>query len=97
MCDNMKNFNWKVRFSKDNLLFIIRFAFAVFSPALAYMALEPTDLSTFEGLANFIMGILTNPYLIGLTIFNAINLLPDPTTKGLSDSEIVLNKKSVKD
>jgi phi LC3 family holin len=92
----MKNFNWKVRFSKDNLLFILRFAFAVISPALAFLALEPTDLGTWEGLGNFFMAILSNPYLIAITVLNAVNLLPDPTTKGFTDSEIVLNKTSVK-
>ncbi|MRB55682.1 holin, partial [Bacillus thuringiensis] len=31
------------------------------------------------------------------TAVNAINLIPDPTTPNLSDSERVLNKTSVKD
>lgn len=92
----MKKINWKVRFSKDNIFFILRFAFAVISPALAYLALQPTDLSTWEGLGNFIMAILSNPYLIGITILNAVNPMFDPTTKGLADSELALSKKSVK-
>lgn len=92
----MKKINLKVRFSKGNMLFILRFAFAVISPALAYLALEPTDLSTWEGLGSFILDILSNPYLMAITVLDAVNLIPDPTTPGFTDSEIVLNKKSVK-
>lgn len=93
----MKNFNWKVRFSKDNLLFIVRFVFAVLSPALTYLALQPTDLGSWEGLGNFVMNIVSNPYLLGITIVNAVNLLPDPTSKGLGDTELVMNRTSVKE
>ncbi|MRB67738.1 holin, partial [Bacillus thuringiensis] len=45
----MKNINWKVRFSKDNVLFWVRFGIAVLAPALAYLTLEPQDLSTWQG------------------------------------------------
>lgn len=93
----MKNINWKVRFSKDNILFWVRFAIAVLAPAMAYLALDPQDLSTWNGLMNFLTAILANPYLIGITIVNALNLVPDSTTPGLGDSERVLNKTSVKD
>ena len=34
---------------------------------------------------------LSNPYLVGLTVINALNMFPDPTTKGLSDSERALS------
>lgn len=93
----MKNINWKVRFSKDNILFWVRFAIAVLAPAMAYLALDPQDLSTWDGLIKFLTAIVANPYLIGITIVNALNLIPDPTTPSLSDSERVLNKTSVKD
>lgn len=93
----MKNINWKVRFSKDNILFWVRFVIGVITPALAYLALEPQDLSTWQGLTDFLMSVLSNPYLLALTAVNAVNLIPDPTTPNLSDSERVLNKTSVKD
>lgn len=93
----MKNINLKVRFSKDNILFWVRFAIAVIAPALAYLALEPQDLSTWQGLADFLLSVVSNPYLLAITAVNALNLIPDPTTPSLGDSERVLNKKSVKD
>lgn len=93
----MKNINWRVRFSKDNILFWIRFIIGVITPALAYLALEPQDLSTWQGLTDFLISVISNPYLLALTAVNAVNLIPDPTTPSLSDSERVLNKTSVKD
>lgn len=93
----MKNINWKVRFSKDNVLFWVRFGIAVLAPALAYLTLEPQDLSTWQGVIDFLVSVVSNPYLLALTAINAINLIPDPTTPNLSDSERVLNKTSVKD
>lgn len=93
----MKNINLKVRFSKDNILFWVRFAIAVIAPALAYLALEPQDLSTWQGLADFLLSVVSNPYLLAITAVNALNLIPDPTTPSLGDSERVLNKTSVKD
>lgn len=93
----MKNINWRVRFSKDNILFWVRFIIGVITPALAYLALEPQDLSTWKGLTDFLMSVVSNPYLLALTFVNAVNLIPDPTTPNLSDSELVLNKTSVKE
>ena len=29
---------------------------------------------------------VNNPYLVGLTIVNILNIIPDPTTKGFGDS-----------
>lgn len=93
----MNKINLKVRFSKDNVLFWVRFAIAVLAPAMAYLTLEPQDLSTWQGLMNFFLSVISNPYLIGITVVNALNLIPDPTTPSLGDSERVLNKTSIKD
>lgn len=87
------NINWKVRFSRDNMLFIVRFISALFIPVLVAMDLELKDLNTWAALRVTILDFLANPYLIGLVILNAINILPDPTTKGLSDSEQALQYK----
>ncbi|EAG8700710.1 holin [Listeria monocytogenes] len=85
--------NWKVRFNKKNLTFIARFLAALIVPILAYMGLEVTDFTSWDSVGDLLISFITNPYLIGLTVFNAINLIPDPTTSGLSDSELVKNKK----
>ncbi|EPM2572223.1 phage holin [Listeria monocytogenes] len=84
--------NWKIRFSKKNLTFIFRFIAALVVPVLAYMGLEATDFTNWESVGDLLISFVTNPYLIGLTIFNAVNLIPDPTTKGISDSKLAQNK-----
>lgn len=83
--------NWKVRFSKHNLTFIIRFIGALLVPVLAYLGINFEDLNSWERLGNMLLNFISNPFLIGLTIVNAINLIPDPTTKGISDSERALS------
>lgn len=92
----MKNFNWKVRFSKDNMLFVLRFVGALAIPVLAYLGLELKDLTSWEMLGEVLINFISNPYLLILTFANAVNMTIDPTTKGIKDSEIVLNKDSVK-
>ncbi|MFC5541579.1 phage holin [Ureibacillus suwonensis] len=82
--------NWKVRFSKDNLTFIIRFIGALLIPVLGYLGIKYEDINSWEKLLDVLIGFISNPYLIGLTIVNAINLIPDPTTRGLSDSKRAL-------
>nr|WP_246119135.1 phage holin [Alkalibacterium putridalgicola] len=36
---------------------------------------------------NVIKEFFSNPYLFSITVFNAINLIPDPTTDGIGDSQ----------
>ncbi|MBF0778193.1 phage holin [Streptococcus cuniculi] len=79
--------NWKIRFTKQNKAFISRFALAVIVPVLAYLGLKFEDLTSWQAVGKVLLDFVANPYLIGLAIVNAINILPDPTTAGLSDSE----------
>ena len=87
----MKNINWKVRFNKDNITFIIRFVAALIIPVLAYLGLEVTDLTSWKLTGDVLLQFISNPFLIGLTVINALNMIPDPTTKGITDSEKALN------
>lgn len=85
----MKRINWKVRMK--NPLFWVEVGLAVISTALVYNSLEPQDLTSWNGLGNLLVGIISNPYLLfmcGVSVFNAIN---DPTTKGLKDSNNAIN------
>lgn len=83
--------NWRVRFSKKNITFIIRFLAALLIPILAYMGLRFEDLTTWAMVWNVVLQFISNPFLVGLTVLNAINILPDPTTEGISDSKQALN------
>ena len=87
----MKNINWKVRFNKGNLTFIIRFVAALIIPVLAYLGLEVTDLTSWKLIGDVLLQFISNPFLLGLTVINALNMIPDPTTKGITDSDKALN------
>ena len=82
--------NWKVRFSKDNVSFLIRFVLSILIPILVYFGLETKDLTSWGIVWELFIKFISNPYLIFLSIFNGLNILFDPTTKGLSDSEKAL-------
>lgn len=92
----MKKINWKVRFNRNNMTFIFRFIVAVFMPILVYFGLEVTDLTEWSIVWGVLLKALSNPYVVGMSLFNAINVLFDPTTKGLSDSERALEYTEIK-
>ena len=82
--------NLKVRFNKNNMTFIIRFLGALVVPVLAYMGVKFEEINSWVGLFNVLKDFVSNPYLVVLTLVNAINLLPDPTTPGVKDSDKAL-------
>lgn len=82
--------NWKIRFSKNNLTFIFRFVAALLIPILAYMGLNFEDFTTWAVVWTVFLQFISNPFLVILTVINAINIVPDSTTKGLSDSNRAL-------
>ncbi|MCW6661895.1 phage holin [Aerococcaceae bacterium NML201209] len=83
----MNKINWKVRFNKKNIAFLIRFLVALGIPVLTYLGLKAEDLTTWQTVGNVLVQFISNPFLIGLTVVNAFNMVPDPTTQGLGDSE----------
>lgn len=93
----MPNINWKVRFTRKNIMFLFRFFAALFLPILAYLGLNYESLTTWPMVWDVIVRFISNPYLIGLTIFNAVNVIPDPVVKGLSDSSSALRYATPKE
>lgn len=88
--------NWSIRFKK-NATFIIRTIISLVIPILTYLGIKETDLTTWEMIVKLFVSFITNPYLVFLTIVNFINLIPDPTSTGISDSDYAMTKKSPKD
>lgn len=86
----MNKINWKVRFSKDNIMFIVRFVGALAIPVLAYLGLELKDLTSWNMVLDVLVNFISNPYLVILTVINALNMTIDPTTKGITDSDKAL-------
>ena len=85
--------NWKVRFNFKNKTFLLRVAFALALPILAYFNLKMEDLVSWGVIFDLLGKFFANPYLLGLTIVNILNIIPDPTTSGISDSKRALDYK----
>lgn len=77
--------NLKVRLR--NPVFIAQLILAILTPILAYAGLTFQDLTSWEALANILIGAIRSPYVLGLIAVSVWNALNDPTTKGISDSE----------
>ena len=89
--------NWKVRFNLKNKTFLLRVAFALVLPILAYFNLNLEDLVSWGVIFGLLGKFFSNPYLVGLTIVNILNIIPDPTTKGLTDSKQALEYENPKE
>lgn len=83
--------NWSIRFNAKNKVFLYRVALAIALPILTYFGINFQDLTSWDAVFNLFGKFVSNPYLVGLTIVNILNIIPDPTTKGLSDSERALS------
>ena len=89
--------NWKVRFNFKNKTFLLRVAFALALPILANYNLKLQDLVSWGVILDLLGKFFANPYLVGLTIVNILNIIPDPTTKGLTDSKQALGYENPKE
>ena len=83
--------NWSIRFNAKNKAFLYRVALAIALPILTYFGINFQDLTSWDAVFHLFGKFVSNPYLVGLTIVNILNIIPDPTTKGLSDSERALS------
>lgn len=90
--------NLKVRFK--NPIFIAQLILAIFTPILAYAGLTFQDLTSWTTLGNVLLDAISNPYVLGLIIVSIWNALNDPTTSGITDSELAMKyqkpKKKIK-
>lgn len=80
--------NWKVRLK--NPTFWANLAAAVVLPVLTYLGLSWEEMTSWQALGNVLLQAIQNPVIIVSVIVSVWNLLNDPTTKGLSDSERAL-------
>lgn len=85
-----KSINWKVRFSRKNILYIAQVGLSVLTPVLAYFGITGVDFTTWATVWNFIVDAVSNPYVVGLMVVSFFNATTDPTTKGITDSNTAL-------
>lgn len=86
----MNKINWSVRFTLKNKAFLTRLALAIGLPVLTYFGLNFQDMTSWGAVFTLLGKFASNPYLIGVTIVNVINIVPDPTTAGFGDSQRAL-------
>lgn len=85
--------NWKIRIK--NPIFWIQIVVGILLTALAYNSMQPQDLTTWSGVMDLIKGIVNNPYLLWLCIYNAWCTINDPTSSGITDSSRALQYDKV--
>lgn len=93
-----KSINWQVRLS--NPTFIIQLLGSIFGPSLLYLGMNYYDLTTWDSVFHVLHSALMNPLVLGVTIWAVFTTITDPTTKGVKDSQNVINmvlpKKKIK-
>lgn len=87
----MSKINWKVRFSKDNILFIAQVVISVVIPILTYFGLQASDLTTWAKVWDTLIAAVSNPYVVVMALVSFFNAVTDPTTKGIGDSTTALS------
>lgn len=92
----MKNKKINLTVRLKNPLFWVQVGGAMLVTALAYHSMQPQDLTTWYGLVDLGKGVLSNPYLIGLCLWNAWSSANDPTTWGIGDSKQALTYEKPK-
>ena len=86
----MNKINWKVRFNKENILFISQVIISVVIPILTYFGLQASDLTTWSKVWGTFVQAISNPYVVVMVLVSLFNAITDPTTKGIGDSSIAL-------
>lgn len=81
--------NWKVRF--QNPVFWANLAAAVVLPVLTYLGLSWEEMTSWQALGDALYQAVQNPVILVAVAVSVWNLVNDPTTKGLSDSERALS------
>lgn len=80
--------NLKVRFK--NPVFIAQIVLSILLPILAYRSMSLQDVTTWATLGDLLIGALKNPYLLGTVVVSVFNAVTDPTTEGISDSDLAM-------
>lgn len=93
----MNKINWKVRFNKENILFIAQVVISVVIPILTYFGLQASDLTTWSKVWETFVQAISNPYVVVMALVSLFNAITDPTTKGISDSARALTYSKPKE
>ena len=92
----MNKINWKVRFNKENILFIAQVIISVVIPILTYFGLQARDLTTWSKVWETFIHAVSNTYVVVMALVSLFNAITDPTTRGIGDSTTALTYKNPK-
>ena len=93
----MNKINWKVRFNKENILFITQVIISVVTPILTYFGLQASDLTTWSKVWETFVQAISNPFVVVMALVSLFNAITDPTTRGIGDSTTALTYKNPKE
>lgn len=93
----MKKINWKVRFNRENIMFISQVIISVIVPILTYFGLQASDLTTWAKVGETFVAAISNPYVVVMALMSLFNAITDPTTKGFGDSNKALTYEKPKE
>ena len=85
--------NMKLRWK--NPYFLAQVVLAIFTPIFAYFHTNIESLTSIGDLGTILFQSIQNPYLLTIVATSLFNAIQDPTTKGLKDSNYVLEKDSL--
>ena len=71
----------------EDKVIIFQICGSVLLTALGYNSMQPQDLTTWEGVGNLIVGVFTNPYLLGLCVWNAWSAIRKPKVNDETSTE----------
>ena len=91
------NINWKVRFNKQNILFIAQVIVSVVVPVLTYFGIQASDITSWSMVWDTFVKAVSNPYVVFMVIVSLFNAVTDPTTSGISDSDLAMTYTSPKE
>lgn len=87
---NMK-INWKVRLR--NPVFYAQVSSTFLFSILGYMGLTAETMNTWSSLFEVLKDALSNPYCLLISFMGVYNAIIDPSTRGIGDDEVTLEKK----
>ncbi len=89
------NINWKIRLT--NPYFYVALFMAIFAPVAVYLGINNEDLTSWGTVLDVLKEAVMNPYLLVTVVMSVANFLIDPTTKGIGDSQEVMQLDRPKD
>lgn len=81
--------NWGVRLR--NPIWWGQLTLAIATPIFTYYGINFKEVTTWRALGDLCIQAVQNPFVVTSIVLSVLNVVNDPTTKGLSDSQQAMN------